>query len=209
MPGSSVGKALVSHTGVQGSIPTSDMQSFFNKYLQMQLLISLSRNLSCSNVEYSKSASVDCMHPLFSKNQSQLSSFKYRIMLALHFSTIWVAQLIECWPSDLETGVQSPPLARKSFSGKIFLICFLKSVFHPTFPNSKKRRQLLHVYIKELFYIGLVRSRTDTRFMFYKGHVIRDTSQISRKFKGQGLSSSGKLRDTYYRNCCTKNIFKT
>ena len=83
MPGSSVGKALVSHTGVQGSIPTSDMKSFFNKYLQMQLLISLSRNLSCSNVEYSKSASVDCMHPLFSKNQSQLSCFKYKIMLCI------------------------------------------------------------------------------------------------------------------------------
>ena len=83
MPGSSVGKALVSHTGVQGSIPTSDMKSFFNKYLQMQLLISLSRNLSCSNVEYSKSASVDCMHPLFSKNQSQLSCIKYKIMLCI------------------------------------------------------------------------------------------------------------------------------
>lgn len=33
--------------------------------------------------------------------------------------------------------------------------------------------------------------------MFYKGHVIRDTSQNSGKFKRQGLVFFGKLRDNF------------
>ena len=75
MPGSSVGKALVSHTGVQGSIPTSDMKSFFNRYLQMQLLISLSRNLSCSNMEYSKVHQlIACIHCFQKTKASSVAS---------------------------------------------------------------------------------------------------------------------------------------
>ena len=165
MPGSSVGKALVSHTGVQGSIPTSDMQSFFNKYLQLQLLISLSRNLSCSNVEYSKSASVDCMHPLFSKNQSQLSCFKYKIMLSAFHNNLGssVDRVLAFWFGDWSS---IPTSGKKSFSGKIFLICFLKSVFHPTFPNSKRGGSYC-MYIKELIKTLLkdTRSHKDTAFL--------------------------------------------
>ena len=36
-----------------------------------------------------------------------------------------------------------------------------------------------------------------TRIMFYKGHVIRDTSLIFVKIKGQGLVNSEKLRDSF------------
>ena len=45
-----------------------------------------------------------------------------------------------------------------------------------------------------------------TRFMFYKGHVIRDTSQIFRKIKGQRLVDSEKIRDNMSLICWKKAI---
>ena len=44
--------------------------------------------------------------------------------------------------------------------------------------------------------------------MFYKGHVIRDTSQNPGKFKGQRLVAREKIRDIWNIVLCTKSKCK-